>query len=99
VQRRVKALKRLQRGVFDIEVMYFEELHALEHKYENLYSSLFDKVIRITTVVFCSSEFVKCDFVGVVEWMCVIRSSCCCCQKQGSVFWLQTLADDYSLQP
>jgi len=46
VQRRVKALKRLQREYFDIEVKFYEELHLLEHKYENLYSSFFDKVAR-----------------------------------------------------
>jgi len=44
VQRRLKALKRLQRDAFEIEVKFYEELHQLEHKYENLYSSLYDKV-------------------------------------------------------
>jgi len=44
VQRRVKALKRLQRDMFEIEMKFYEELHVLEHKYEKMYSSLFDKV-------------------------------------------------------
>ena len=44
VQRRVKALKRLQRDMFDIEVKFYEELHVLEHKYETMHSSLYDKV-------------------------------------------------------
>ena len=44
VQRRVKALKRLQHDMFDVEVKFYEELHALEHKYETLHSSLYDKV-------------------------------------------------------
>ena len=44
VQRRVKALKRLQRDTFEIEMKFYEELHVLEHKYETQYSSLFDKV-------------------------------------------------------
>jgi len=44
VQRRVKALKKLQRDYFDIEVKFYEELHQLEHKYENLYTSFYDKV-------------------------------------------------------
>ena len=44
VQRRVKALKRLQRDVFEIEMKFYEELHVLEHKYENLHRSLNDKV-------------------------------------------------------
>jgi len=50
VQRRVKALKRLQHEMFDIEVKFYEELHVLEKKYEVLYSSLHDKVIVITPV-------------------------------------------------
>jgi len=44
VLRRVKALKRQQRDLFEIEMKFYEELHVLEHKYEKLYSSLYDKV-------------------------------------------------------
>ena len=47
VQRRVKALKRLQLEVFDVEMKFYEELHVLEHKYENLCSSLYNKVSYI----------------------------------------------------
>jgi len=51
VQRRVKALKRIQRDMFEIESKFYAELHTLEHKYEGLKGSLFDKVNhRLTRV-------------------------------------------------
>jgi len=59
VQRRVKALKRLQRDMFEIELKFYEEMHTLEHKYENLYSSLYDKVSCLLPVV-CSGVISTC---------------------------------------
>jgi len=43
VQRRVKALKNLQKTHFDLEKKYRDEVEALELKYQKLYEPIFEK--------------------------------------------------------
>lgn len=45
VQRRVRALRNLQREFVDYEAKFYKEVHELECKYEKLYKPLFDKVL------------------------------------------------------
>lgn len=49
VQRRVKALKKLQGDVAQVESKFYEEVHALECKYQDLYQPLFDRRREILT--------------------------------------------------
>ena len=44
VKRRLKALKKLQLDIFNIEAKFYEEVHSLECKYTSQYKPLFDKV-------------------------------------------------------
>lgn len=44
IKRRLKALKKLQSEAIAVESKFFEELHNLECKYENLYRPFMDKV-------------------------------------------------------
>jgi nucleosome assembly protein 1-like 1 len=43
VKRRLKALKRLQSQMLEVESKFFEEVHSLECKYATLYQPLYDK--------------------------------------------------------
>lgn len=45
VKRRIKALKKLQNEVINIEAEFYKEVNALELKYAPKYSQLFEKVI------------------------------------------------------
>ena len=44
VKRRIKALKKLQFKTIEIEAKFYEEVHELECKYQELYAPLFDRV-------------------------------------------------------
>lgn len=44
VKRRIKALKKLQNDVIQLESQFYKEVHVLECKYATQYASLFDKV-------------------------------------------------------
>ena len=44
VKRRLKALKKLQFQMIEIESKFYEEVHELECKYANKYAPLFDRV-------------------------------------------------------
>ena len=46
VRRRVKALKKLQSEIMDIESEFYKEVHALEVKYSQNYAGLFTKVSK-----------------------------------------------------
>ena len=48
VKRRLKALKKLQLEATKIEAKFYEEIHALECKYHELYSPLYTKRTKIT---------------------------------------------------
>lgn len=43
VKRRIKALKKLQLDYTNIEAKFFQEVHALECKYNKLYTPLYEK--------------------------------------------------------
>ena len=45
IQRRANALKRLQLEYFNIEAMFYKEMHELEVKYAAVYRNIFNKVI------------------------------------------------------
>lgn len=49
VKRRLKALKKLQSDMSDVEAKFFEELHQLECKYEDLYNPFFMRRYRIVS--------------------------------------------------
>ena len=44
MKRRIKALKKLQNDVIQLESQFYKEVHVLECKYATQYASLFDKV-------------------------------------------------------
>lgn len=48
VQRRIKALKKIQLDTTNVEAEFFKEVHALECKYQALYEPLFEKRALIT---------------------------------------------------
>ena len=48
MKRRLKALKKLQLEAVKIEAKFYEEIHALECKYHELYTPLYDKRTKIT---------------------------------------------------
>merc|ERR1719412_453040 len=48
VKRRLKALKKLQLEATKIEAKFYEEIHALECKYHELYNPLYEKRTKIT---------------------------------------------------
>ena len=54
VKRRLKALKKLQLEATKIEAKFYEEIHALECKYHELYSPLYTKRTKITKGEFSS---------------------------------------------
>lgn len=49
IKRRLKALKKLQSEAIAVESKFFEELHNLECKYENLYRPFMDKRYKIVS--------------------------------------------------
>lgn len=49
VRRRLKALKKLQSDMSNIEAKFFEELHQLECKYETLYNPFYVKRYKIVS--------------------------------------------------
>jgi len=49
VQRRLRALKNLQKETFEVETKFFEELHELEAKYEQMFAPMFEKRCKIVT--------------------------------------------------
>lgn len=51
VKRRLKALKKLQLDIFNIEAKFYEEVHSLECKYTSQYKPLFDKRQDIVNAV------------------------------------------------
>ena len=54
MKRRLKALKKLQLEATKIEAKFYEEIHALECKYHELYSPLYTKRTKITKGEFSS---------------------------------------------
>ena len=48
MKRRLKALKKLQLEATKIEAKFYEEIHALECKYHELYNPLYEKRTKIT---------------------------------------------------
>lgn len=44
VRRRIRALRSLQKQFVETEAKFYNEVHALECKYEKLYKPLFEKV-------------------------------------------------------
>merc|ERR1712154_13492 len=49
VKRRIKALKKLQNEVINLEALFYKEVHELECKYAAQYAPLFDKRRDILT--------------------------------------------------
>lgn len=47
VKRRIKALKKLQFETINLELKFYEEVHALECKYNKMYQPLFEKRCKI----------------------------------------------------
>lgn len=47
VQRRVKALKNLQLDYLKLEAKFYEEVHAIEKKYAEVYQPIFEKRVKI----------------------------------------------------
>ncbi|XP_075713104.1 nucleosome assembly protein 1-like 1 isoform X3 [Rhinoderma darwinii] len=56
VKRRVNALKNLQVKCAQIEAKFYEEVHALERKYADLYQPLFDKRSEIINAIYEPTE-------------------------------------------
>ncbi|XP_069620670.1 nucleosome assembly protein 1-like 1 isoform X4 [Ranitomeya imitator] len=56
VKRRVNALKNLQVKCAQIEAKFYEEVHALERKYADLYQPLFDKRSEIINATYEPTE-------------------------------------------
>ncbi|XP_044146036.1 nucleosome assembly protein 1-like 1 [Bufo gargarizans] len=56
VKRRVNALKNLQVKCAQIEAKFYEEIHALERKYADLYQPLFDKRSEIINAIYEPTE-------------------------------------------
>ena len=79
MQRRVKALKRLQRDVFDIEMKFYEELHVLEHKYEDLCSSLYDKVTPTSSYSHSLTCYLRRSLSGGGEGIMMLCICVCVC--------------------
>ncbi len=48
MKKRIKALKKIQFEATKIEAKFYEEIHALEVKYHNLYTPLYEKRTSIT---------------------------------------------------
>jgi len=48
VKRRIKALKKIQLEATKIEAKFYEEIHALEMKYHQMYVPLYEKRASIT---------------------------------------------------
>ena len=48
MKRRLKALKKIQLEATKIEAKFYEEIHALECKYHELYNPLYAKRTKIT---------------------------------------------------
>ncbi len=48
VKRRLKALKKIQFEATKIEAKFYEEIHALEVKYHQMYTPLYEKRATIT---------------------------------------------------
>lgn len=46
VKRRIKALKKMQLEATHIEAKFYEEVHELECKYHQLYTPLYEKVMK-----------------------------------------------------
>ncbi|ESO10958.1 hypothetical protein HELRODRAFT_150433, partial [Helobdella robusta] len=51
MKRRLRALKKLQLEVFNVEAKFYEEVHLLEHKYADLYKPLLQKRRDIISAV------------------------------------------------
>lgn len=49
VKRKLKALKKLQFETINLELKFYEEVHALECKYNTMYQPLFEKRGKIVT--------------------------------------------------
>ncbi|XP_034937204.1 nucleosome assembly protein 1-like 1 isoform X2 [Chelonus insularis] len=52
IKRRIKALKQLQLSFFNIEAKFYEEVHALECKYNKMFSELYEKRSNIISGVY-----------------------------------------------
>lgn len=61
VKRRIKALKKIQLEYTNIEAKFFQEVHRLECKYNDLYMPLFEKRQKITSGVHEPNDD-ECDF-------------------------------------
>lgn len=61
VKRRIKALKKLQLEYTNIEAKFFQEVHALECKYNKLYTPLYEKRHTIISGGYEPND-TECDF-------------------------------------
>merc|ERR1719228_2687125 len=61
VRRRIKALKKLQMDATNIEAKFYKEIHALECKYHELYTPLYDKRTLIASGEYEPTEE-ECDW-------------------------------------
>lgn len=61
VKRRIKALKKIQLEYSNIEAKFFQEVHQLECKYNELYMPLYDKRQKITNGAYEPNDD-ECDF-------------------------------------
>lgn len=61
VKRRIKALKKLQLEYTNIEAKFFQEVHALECKYNKLYTPLYEKRHQVLSGVYEPNDD-ECDF-------------------------------------
>jgi len=66
VRRRVKALKKLQVTVTQIEAQFYAEMHALECKYLPKFQPYFDKRLEIISGKYEPGDE-ECDFVGASD--------------------------------
>ena len=68
VKRRIKALKKLQNDVIQLESQFYKEVHVLECKYATQYASLFDKVSSLQLHSFFLSFFFLGWKHGTINW-------------------------------
>merc|ERR1712013_549856 len=61
VRRRIKALKKLQMDATNIEAKFYEEIHASECKYHEMYTPLYDKRTLIASGEYEPTEE-ECDW-------------------------------------
>ncbi len=70
VQRRIRALRKNQLEIIDIETNFYKEMHQLETKYEKLYKEKFDLVLSNCNFVFLKKYFtlLKNVLFNIASW-------------------------------